>query len=65
MLAWIWLDIAVTVLTHDPQLLQPANQGRMGAARYFFHYELPKTAGWLSAVNQRDMTCATLPEDAF
>ena len=64
-LAWIWLDIAVTVLTHDPQLLQPANQGRMGAARYFFHYELPKTAGWLSAVNQRDMTCATLPEDAF
>ena len=64
-LAWIWLDVAVTVLTNDPELLVAANQGRMGAARYFFHYELPKIGAWLNVVNGCDMTCAELAEEAF
>ncbi len=64
-LAWIWLDIAVIVLPADPQLTLNANQGRMGAMRYFFHYELPKIGAWLNVVNERDMTCAELAEEAF
>ena len=39
--------------------------GRMGAAQYFFAYELPKVKAWLSVVSSRDMTCANLSPDAF
>ncbi len=37
----------------------------MGAARYFYHYELPRIGAWLQVVRQRDLTCAALDEDAF
>jgi butyryl-CoA dehydrogenase len=37
----------------------------MGAAQYFYHYELPKIGAWLNVVNGRDMTCAALAEEAF
>ena len=40
-------------------------EGRVRAARYFFHYELPKIAAWLRVVETRDPTCATMPEEAF
>jgi butyryl-CoA dehydrogenase len=62
-LAWIWLDVAMAAST------QPANnathQGRIAAAQFFFHYELPKIGAWLQVVSRRDMTCAHLPEEAF
>jgi butyryl-CoA dehydrogenase len=64
-LAWIWLDVACTTLAADATQAQSATVGRLGAARFFFHYELPKVGAWLSVVQSRDMTCATLPEDAF
>ena len=64
-LAWIWLDVATKALEHDPAQSSPATQGRMGAARFFFHYELPKIGAWLSVVESRDTTCAALPDDAF
>jgi len=64
-LAWIWLDVACTALAVDAHQTQPATVGRMGAARYFFHYELPKVGAWLSVVESKDMTCALFPEDAF
>jgi butyryl-CoA dehydrogenase len=64
-LAWIWLEVALATLESDPAQAQSASQGRMGAARFFFHYELPKIGAWLNVVQSRDMTCATLPEDAF
>ena len=61
-LAWIWLDVALAVNgpAHDP-----AQQGRLLAARYFFRYELPKIGAWLKVVETRDMTCADFPEEAF
>jgi acyl-coenzyme A thioesterase PaaI-like protein len=37
---------------------QPAQTGRVRAARYFFHYELPKIGAWLKVVETRDPTCA-------
>ncbi len=64
-LAWIWLDVACSVLARDATLSIAASAGRMGAARYFYHYELPRIGAWLQVVRQRDLTCAALDEDAF
>jgi len=61
-LAWIWLDVA---LAAQASAESPARTGRLGAMRYFFHYELPKTGAWLQVVSARDQTCASLPEAAF
>jgi butyryl-CoA dehydrogenase len=60
-IAWIWLDVAVSLGDDN----SPAAQGRRAACRYFFRYELPKIGAWLSVVSSRDLTCANLPEEAF
>ncbi len=64
-LAWVWLDVALTVLQRDAALSIAANAGRMGAVRYFYHYELPQITAWLQVVRARDLTCAQLPTEAF
>lgn len=64
-LAWVWLDVAVTVLEKDAALSMSANVGRLSALAYFYRYELPKIGAWLNVVNARDMTCAQMPLDAF
>jgi butyryl-CoA dehydrogenase len=64
-LAWIWLDVVLAALDKDAAQADAATQGRAGAARYFFRYELPKIAAWLAVVETRDTTCADLPEAAF
>jgi len=64
-LAWIWLEVVLATLEADPSQAQAASLGRLGAARFFFHYELPKIGAWLDVVQSRDMTCASFPEDAF
>ena len=64
-LAWMWLEVALKVLEQDAALSVAANAGRMGATRYFYHYELPKIAAWLKVVNARDMCCAQMAADAF
>ncbi len=61
-LAWTWLDIS---LKADAIESEAASAGVAGATTYFFHYELPKAEPWLRVVEQRDMTCASLPEHAF
>jgi butyryl-CoA dehydrogenase len=63
-IAWIWLDVALTV--PEPAVQQsPVHEGRLRAARYFFHYELPKIGAWLHVAASRDLTCADMPEEAF
>ena len=64
-LAWIWLDVALASIAHDATKSIAASAGRLGATRYFYHYELPKIDAWLKVVETRDMTCADLPEEAF
>ncbi|HET8748302.1 MAG TPA: acyl-CoA dehydrogenase, partial [Ramlibacter sp.] len=61
-IAWTWLDVLLA-LPDEPA--RPADEGRVRAARYFFHYELPRIAAWLRVVETRDPTCATMPEEAF
>jgi alkylation response protein AidB-like acyl-CoA dehydrogenase len=60
-LAWIWLDVALSV----PAGSTPAHQGRLQAARYFYRYELPKIGAWLAVAASCDPTCAEMPEEAF
>jgi len=64
-LAWLWLDVAHRSLSVDAAAAQPATVGRVGAADYFFHYELPKIGAWLQVVVSRDATCVQMPEEAF
>ncbi len=64
-LAWIWLDVSLAVLAADGAESTPAAVGRLGAAQYFYRYELPKIGAWLKVVETRDQTCAELPEEAF
>lgn len=64
-LAWTWLDVALTVSAKDPELRSPANQGRMAACDYFFRFELPKIEAWLVVARNRDMTAAALSAEAF
>lgn len=61
-IAWTWLDVALALPPGDAR---PVDEGRLRAARYFFHYELPKIPAWLKVVETRDPTCADMPEEAF
>jgi butyryl-CoA dehydrogenase len=61
-IAWIWLDVALAVPAGSTD---PVHEGRLRAARYFCHYELPKIAAWLEVAASRDDTCATMPLEAF
>jgi alkylation response protein AidB-like acyl-CoA dehydrogenase len=63
-LAWIWLDVALTATANTPDS-GAACAGFLRAAQYFYHYELPKIDAWLSVVSSRDMTCADTPEEVF
>lgn len=62
-LAWVWLDVALALPQASPTT--PAQEGKLRAMRYFFHYELPKIPAWLRVVETRDPTCADTPEEAF
>ena len=64
-LAWIWLNVALSAQRQDAAQSIAANVGRTRAAAYFYHYELPKIGAWLQVVANRDLTCADMPEDAF
>ncbi len=64
-LAWMWLDVSLATLRQGATQTVAAQAGRVRAAAYFYHYELPKIGAWLAVVSRRDPTCADMPEDAF
>jgi alkylation response protein AidB-like acyl-CoA dehydrogenase len=64
-LSWVWLDVAMTVTLLQSEMEEAVAQGYLGAATFFFHYELPKIYPWLQVVNRRDMTCADFPDAGF
>lgn len=61
-IAWAWLDVLLALPTGSTR---PEDEGRARAARFFFHYELPRIPAWLRVVETRDATCAGMPEEAF
>jgi butyryl-CoA dehydrogenase len=66
-LAWVWLDVALIAVAKDSKTstLVARNNGIALAAKYFYHYELPKIDAWLKVVRTRDLTCVNMTEDAF
>ena len=64
-LAWIWLDIAHTSIGQDATYSIASCAGIQGATAYFYAYELPKITAWLVVVENRNLLCANLPEEAF
>jgi butyryl-CoA dehydrogenase len=65
-LAWIWLDVAIAALARQtPASDSMALAGTIGCMNYFYQYELGKIDAWLAPVQQRDMTCAHMPLEAF
>ena len=64
-LAWIWLDVACSSRMQDATHSGAARAGIQGATGYFYAYELPKITAWLAVVENRNLLCANLPEEAF
>ena len=64
-LAWIWLDVAVVSIGQNATHSIAARAGIQGATAYFYAYELPKITAWLAVVENRNLLCANLPEEAF
>ena len=66
-IAWVWLDVAVSVQASlstgngDADALR----GKLAACRFFFHHELPRVPAWLAVVESRDDTCRTMQESWF
>jgi len=64
-LAWIWLDVSLAALRADAAQASAVTVGQISATTYFYHYELPKIGAWLKVVQERDLTCAAMLEEAF
>ena len=60
-LAWIWLDVALTAQRGTTDF----HQGKLAAMHYFFAHELPKVGAWLSVVSSRDATCREMQDSWF
>ncbi|ABM94736.1 acyl-CoA dehydrogenase [Methylibium petroleiphilum] len=72
-LAWMWLELALAARaaldagsdTASGSTAAALYHGKLAAARYFFHYELPKITAWLAVVETRDATCRDLDPDCL
>jgi alkylation response protein AidB-like acyl-CoA dehydrogenase len=65
-LAWIWLDVALTAQCGlDEGRATDFHHGKLAAMRYFFAHELPKVGAWLSVVSSRDATCREMQDGWF
>jgi len=59
-LAWIWLDMVLSVAGDSDFAC-----GKRAAARYFFAYELPKIGAWLDPVARREPLCRDVKAEYF
>lgn len=59
--AWIWLEQMLVVSGKNEDFYR----GKMQAGKYFFHWELPKTAPLLELLASLDDTCLTMEERWF
>ena len=65
--AWIWLELALAAKRGLAAASAGGDfcHGQLAAARYFFHYELPKIDAWLGVVSTRDATCREMNDAWF
>ena len=62
-LAWVWLELGLAASSASAG--GSAAAGRLQAMRYFYAYELPKVAAWLTVVNARDPVCREMRDEWF
>ncbi|SLN70392.1 acyl-CoA dehydrogenase [Oceanibacterium hippocampi] len=67
-IAWIWLDQAIAAL-RGLEAAQGTERdfylGKLRTCRYFFRFELPRTAAWATLLGKLDDTTLGMPEAGF
>lgn len=63
--AWLWLDQAVTSLGIGEESRRGLRDGKLAACKYFYLWELPKLAAWLAVLNPVEATPLEMDETAF
>lgn len=64
--AWMWLRMALVAARALPdaaEIDQAFYRGKLRAARYFFHWELPKTVAQAALLQSLDDTCLSAPPE--
>lgn len=64
-MAWIWLEQFVVAQSADGELRSDFYNGKRQAARYFFRYELPRTAPQLDLLERLDRTTLEMRDGWF
>ena len=66
-MGWLWLDQAVTArqLIREGHETDPICAGKVIACQFFFEFEMPKVAAWLSPVVTRSKTACQASLDMF
>jgi alkylation response protein AidB-like acyl-CoA dehydrogenase len=63
--AWIWLEQFVAAESADGDFSSDFYNGKRQAARFFFRYELPRTAAQLELLESLDRTTLEMRDDWF
>jgi Acetyl-CoA dehydrogenase C-terminal like/Acyl-CoA dehydrogenase, C-terminal domain len=64
-LAWVWLELALAAAAVHDVARSDAMAGKLQALRYFYAYEVPKIAAWLSVVRANDPVCREMRDAWF
>jgi hypothetical protein len=59
--AWMWLEQFIAASGHDGDFYD----GKRQAARFFFRYELPRTAAQFDLLESLDRTALDMRDDWF
>jgi alkylation response protein AidB-like acyl-CoA dehydrogenase len=67
--AWLWLSQAIVagraLARTESEQDRNFYRGKLQACRYFFHWELPKLATWLSVLDPVDTTCLDMVDEWY
>jgi alkylation response protein AidB-like acyl-CoA dehydrogenase len=64
-LAWMWLELALVSQRALDAGAADFHRGKLQAARYYYAYEVPKIAAWLSVVAARNPVCSDMRDEWF
>ncbi|MDY6944495.1 MAG: acyl-CoA dehydrogenase [Pseudomonadota bacterium] len=63
--AWLWLDMAVTAASRLEATDTAFYRGKMTACRYFYRWELPRLDRWLGLLDPVERTPLDVTDDCF